>query len=306
MAISVNFKFERRLGMYPAGFEDDGQMYVNTAYGDYPHFLPDTEVADHKKRFTGWMLLSYHKPVRTNSGIVEQEVNVVDESEEGYMQEQIRGFGIEKINDEEIRSYWVSEANNDSIYVEIDLEKVMDVKAIQLNFQDFKSVIFGRPDSLRQQFLIEASVDGENWETIADYSKNTRDMPHAYLELEQAAEARYIRYNHIYCTNNFLSISEFRVFGKGREAAPATPAGFTAVRQEDRRNTDLSWDPVPGATGYVIYWGIKEDQLNLSALMYDEPNYELRALNTDQSYYYQVEAFSENGISERTEVLFTE
>lgn len=306
MAISVNFKFERRLGMYPAGFEDDGQMYVNTAYGDYPHFLPDTEVTDHKKRFTGWMLLSYHKPVRTNSGIVEQEVNVVDESEEGYMQEQIRGFGIEKINDEEIRSYWVSEANEDSIYVEVDLEKVMDVQAIQINFQDFKSVIFGRPDSLRQQFLIESSVDGENWETIADYSKNTRDMPHAYLELEQAAEARYIRYNHVYCTNNFLSISEFRVFGKGREAAPATPAGFTAVRQEDRRNTDLSWEPVAGATGYVIYWGIKEDQLNLSALMYDEPNYELRALNTDQSYYYQVEAFSENGISERSPVLFTE
>ena len=30
--------------MYPAGFEDNGQMYVNTAYGDYPHFLPDTKV----------------------------------------------------------------------------------------------------------------------------------------------------------------------------------------------------------------------------------------------------------------------
>lgn len=306
MAISVNFKFERRIGMYPAGFEDDGQMYVNTAYGDYPHFLPDTEVDDHKERFTGWMLLSYRKPVRTNSGLVDQEINVVDESEEGWMQEQIRGFEIEKINDEEIRSYWVSEANDDSIYVEIDLEKPMDVHALQINFQDYRSEIFGRPDTLRQQFVIQASLDGENWETITDYSKNTRDLPHAYLELEKAAEARYIRYEHVYCTNNFLSISEFRVFGKGREAPPATPANFRVTRQEDRRNADLNWDAVPGATGYVIYWGISADKLNLSTLMYDHPDYELRALNTDQGYYYQVEAFSEHGISERSAVLFTE
>lgn len=306
MAISVNFKFERRLGMYPAGFEDDGQMYVNTAYGDYPHYLPDTEVDNHKERFTGWMLLSYNKPVRTNSAVVDLEVNVVDESGDGYMQEQIRGFGVDKVNDEEIRSYWVSEANNDSIFLEVDLEKNMDVYALQINFQDFRSEIFGRPDTLRQQFIIRSSTDGENWQTVLDLSENTRDMPHAYLELEEPVEARYLRYEHVYCTNKYLSISEFRVFGKGKEASPATPASFRAVRQEDRRNVDLSWEPVPGATGYVIYWGIREDRLNLSALMYDAPNYELRALNTDQGYYYQVEAFSENGISERSPVLFTE
>lgn len=305
MAISVNYKFERRIGMYPAGFEDNGQMYVNTAYGDYPHYLPGTEVEDHKNRFTGWMLLSYRKPVRTNSGVVDLEVNVVDESDEGWMQEQIRGFEIEKVNDEEIRSYWVSEANDDSIYLEVDLEKVMDVKAIQINFQDFRSDIYGRPDTLRQQFAILASTDGENWETVADYSQNQRDMPHAYLELDQPVAARYIRYDHVYCTNNYLSISEFRVFGNGKEAPPATPANFSVKRQEDRRNADLTWEPVPGATGYVIYWGISEDHLNLSALMYDQPNYELRALNTEPGYYYQVEAFSENGISERSAVVFT-
>ncbi|MCB0629419.1 MAG: family 43 glycosylhydrolase [Saprospiraceae bacterium] len=305
MAISVNYKFERRLGMYAAGFEENGQMYVNTAYGDYPHYLPDTEVEDHKHRFTGWMLLSYQKPVRTNSALVEEEVNVVDESDSGYMLEQIREFGIDKINDEEIRSYWVSAANNDSIYVEMDLEKPMTVNAIQINFQDFRSDIYGRPDTLRQQFVIRTSLDGDQWETIADYSDNQRDMPHAYLELAEPVDARYIRYNHVYCTNNYLSISEFRVFGKGKETPPATPANFTAKRQDDRRNADLDWDDVPGATGYVIYWGIAEDKLNLSALMYGQSEYELRALNTGPGYYYQVEAFSENGISERSGVLFT-
>ena len=187
----------------------------------------------------------------------------------------------------------------------MDLEKPMTVNAIQINFQDFRSDIYGRPDTLRQQFVIRTSLDGDQWETIADYSDNQRDMPHAYLELAEPVDARYIRYNHVYCTNNYLSISEFRVFGKGKETPPATPANFTAKRQDDRRNADLDWDDVPGATGYVIYWGIAEDKLNLSALMYGQSEYELRALNTGPGYYYQVEAFSENGISERSGVLFT-
>jgi hypothetical protein len=303
MAISVNYKFERRLGMYPAGFEEDGQMYVNTAYGDYPHYLPAAEVEDHKDRFTGWMLLSYGKPVRTNSDLVEKELNVVDESESGYMLEQITDFGIERINDEEIRSYWVSEANHDSIYVELDLEEVMDVRAVQINFQDFRSEIFGRPDTLRQQFVIRGSEDGENWYTVADFSENERDMPHGYIELGEPAALRYLRYEHVYNTTKNLAIAELRVFGKGRGAVPAVPENFTVTRQTDERNADLNWTGDPGATGYVIYWGIAPDKLNLSALMYDRAGYELRALNVDQPYYFRVEAFNENGISERSEVV---
>jgi xylan 1,4-beta-xylosidase len=307
MAISVNYKFERRIGMYPAGFEgEDNQMFVNTAYGDYPHYLPETEVEDHKKRFTGWMLLSYNKEVRTNSPEVKEDINVVDESASGYMLEQIREFDISKINDEEIRSYWVSQANNDSIYVEVDLGEVMNVKAVQINFQDYNSDIYGRPDTLKQQFQILGSKDGKQWKVLADLSGNEQDMPHAYIELPEDADVRYVKYDHVYCTNKYLSISEFRVFGKGLKEKPATPANFTAIRQSDRRNTDLTWEPVPDAMGYVIYWGIKKDRLNLSALMYDQPNYELRALNTDQGYYYQVEAFNENGISQRSEILYTE
>ncbi|MEZ4810665.1 MAG: family 43 glycosylhydrolase [Allomuricauda sp.] len=307
MAISVNYKFERRLGMYPAGFEpDNGQMYVNTAYGDYPHYLPKTKAGDHKHRFTGWMLLSYKKPVKTNSSLVEGKPNVVDESDEGYMLEQIDGFEIEKINDEEIRSYWVSATNNDSIYVELDLEKASNVYAVQINFQDYKSTIFGRPDTLRQQFVLRSSLDGKTWKAIADYSKNERDMPHGYIEFNQPVEARYIRYDHVYCTNNYLAISELRVFGKGKGKKPSPPKDFKVERGEDRRNANLSWRPVKNATGYVVYWGIHLDKLNLSALMYDTPNYGLRALNADQKYYYQVEAFNENGISERSEILETD
>ncbi|MCB0460963.1 MAG: discoidin domain-containing protein, partial [Flavobacteriaceae bacterium] len=207
---------------------------------------------------------------------------------------------------EEIRSYWVSQSNNDSIYVTIDLQKKMQVKALQINFQDYNSRIFGRPDTLRQQFTIETSLDGKKWKTIVDKSKNTEDTPHTYLELEKPEDARFVRYNHVYCTNEYLSISEFRIFGNGYEAKPEMPNNFQAKRQSDRRNVNLTWDKMDNATGYVVYWGIAEDKLNLSALLYDEPNYEIRALNIDQPYYVQVEAFNENGISERSKIIYIE
>ena len=307
MAISVNYKFERRIGMYPAGFEDDGQMYVNTAYGDYPHYLPEAEVDEHKERFTGWMLLSYQKPVTTNSTLNNVEINVVDESDSGYMLEQEDKVAeISLINDENIRTYWVAENNSDSIFVEVDLTDAMNVKAIQINFQDYNAEIFGRPDTLKQQFVIEGSLDGEQWEMIADYSENERDQPHAYLELIKPVKARYVRYRNVYFPNKYLAISEFRVFGNGEGPVPAQPADFEVERQKDRRNADLSWNEVADATGYVIYWGIRKDRLNNSALMYGQNSYELRALNVDQPYFYQVEAFNENGISERSEILSTD
>ncbi|MCB0636073.1 MAG: family 43 glycosylhydrolase, partial [Lewinella sp.] len=116
MPISVNYKFERRIGLFPAGFAADGQMYVNTAYGDYPHYLPDTEVADHQDRFTGWMLLSYHKPVTVNSVIEGVERRVVDESDSGYMLEQeAPDYGPHQLTDEHIRTFWVAANNSDSL-----------------------------------------------------------------------------------------------------------------------------------------------------------------------------------------------
>ncbi|MBL3656423.1 family 43 glycosylhydrolase [Fulvivirga sp. 2943] len=306
MPISVNYKFERRIGMFPAGFEDD-QMYVNTAYGDYPHYLPHVELEDNKNRFTGWMLLTYKKPATSNSTISGVERKVVDESDTGFMLEQEEpNYSAAMVTDENIRTYWVAENSSDSLYLQVDLEKEMTVNAVQLNFQDFNSNIFGRPDTLKYQFTIDYSTDGKNWSTMFDYSKNERDQPHAYIELEEPVEARYVRYNNLHIPHKYLAISDFRVFGKGHEAVPATPANFKANRQEDRRNANLTWEPSDSAIGYVVYWGIRKDRLNNSVMIYEKNAYELRALNTNQKYYYQVEAFSENGTSEKSPILETE
>lgn len=298
MAISVNYKFERRIGMYPAGFEENGQMYVNTAYGDYPHYLPDVEVENHKHRFTGWMLLSKDKPVNSNSVLTGVRRNVADEQENGYMPEQeAADYDIRKINDENIRTLWVAESNSDTLWFEMDLERVMTLRAFQLNYQDFNATIFGKPDTLRQQFVIETSVDGTAWETTVDFSKNDQDRPHAYIELEQPIEARYIRFTNKFFPNRYLAIGEFRIFGNGNGEKPAMPTSFRVERQDDPRNADISWEPVEDAMGYVLYWGIDPDMLNNSVMIYNQTTYELRALNKGVEYHFAIEAFNENGIS---------
>ena len=51
--------FERRIDIFPAGFDADVILYTNTAYGDYPHYIADgthTATTGIHNRFTGWML----------------------------------------------------------------------------------------------------------------------------------------------------------------------------------------------------------------------------------------------------------
>lgn len=67
IAISVKNNFERRIGLWSAGFDGDDLLYCNTVYGDYPQYLPDGK-ADHRQSpFTGWMLLNFNKPVAVSS-----------------------------------------------------------------------------------------------------------------------------------------------------------------------------------------------------------------------------------------------
>ncbi|MFZ0490189.1 MAG: discoidin domain-containing protein, partial [Salegentibacter sp.] len=209
-------------------------------------------------------------------------------------------FDISNIVDENIGSFWVANGNDKSMKATIDLGKKMKVYAVQINFQEFNANSFGRVPGLKHQFLIEKSDDGKNWTTMIDYSENKRDQPHAYIELDHPVDARFVRYRNVHTPNKYLAISEFRIFGKGFGKKPSQPGKFEAVRQTDRRNADLSWKPVKDAVGYVLYWGIDKEKLNNSVMIYGENSYALRALNVDQEYFFRVEAFNENGISEQS------
>ena len=279
--LSINYKFERRLCMFPPFFYEDGAMYSDTYFGDYPHYSPDQVSRQTTSGgFRGWMLLSYGKPVKASS--------------------QLESYPVENVTDENLKTFWVAEKNDDKQWVEIDLEEVSDVYALQLNFFDYEETGFwGRMPNLRQRYLVEASVDGARWRVLVDYRNSFRDAPHNYIELDQPIEARYIRYRHHYVPGKNLAMGDIRVFGLGRGKKPATVKGFTVVREADERNARISWKAVKGAQGYNVLWGVALDKLYSSWMVYGDNSLDLRALTVGQKYYFAIEAFNENGISQR-------
>jgi hypothetical protein len=93
------------------------------------------------------------------------------------------------------------------------------------------------------------------------------------------------------------------VFGLGLGKKPANVKGFTIKRETDRRDATFSWSSVKDAQGYNIRWGIAPDKLYQSWLVYDVNEHIMRCLDRDTPYYFSIEAFNENGISDQTEII---
>jgi len=280
---AVNFDFERRIAMFPAGFDRQGLMFADTRFGDFPHFLPDRKWSDKNELFTGWMLLSFRKPVTASS------YNGV--------------FAAANVTDENPRTYWVAGSNQPGEWLNIDLGRICDLRAIQINFTDYKSGIYSNGPNIYTQFKLHASGDGTAWTTVADLTGEKRDRPNAYLELPPSTHARFVKFEHIYVGAPNLAISDVRVFGHGPGEPPRTP-GRLMVRRDggDPRNAFIAWEDVPGVVGYNILWGIDEDKLYQTYQIWADqrPALELRALTLGQSYSFAIEAFNENGVSPRS------
>lgn len=281
MSLSINVNWERRLCMFPMGFDNDGIMFCDTRFGDYPHYAP--AVPGKKGEFRGWMLLSYKKPVTASS----------------YVKE----YTPAALTDEKTKSFWLAEANNDNQWVMIDLQKEAEVCAVQINYHDYQSNMYGRYEGLYHRYYVEGSSDGKNWKILVDRRRGYKDTPNDYVELAHPAKVRYVRYRNLHVPTPHLAISELRIFGKGTGKAPKKVDGLKLVRQADRRDVAISWKPVPGAQGYNVLWGIAPDKLYSSWMVYDENELFMRSLTTTQDYYFCVEAFNENGVAERSEIL---
>ncbi len=284
--IAVNWNFERRIAMFPAGFDKDDQMFSNTRFGDFPHYLPTKKWRNKDDLFTGWMLLSYKKPCGASS--------VLDT------------FRASRTTDENPRTFWVAKENKAGEWLTVDLEKEHDVKAVQINFTDYKSDIFASDSTVYTQYKIQHSLDGTNWESIADMTNEKTDRSNPYFELEKPIRTRFIRYVHVYSKTPNLAISDIRVFGNGFGRAPEGPLTFGVHRDpNDERNVFISWSKTPNAVGYNILWGIDPNKLYQTYQVWaDEANkLEIRALTLGERYYYAIEAFNENGVSEKSAVI---
>ncbi|APU68872.1 family 43 glycosylhydrolase [Christiangramia flava] len=305
MALASNSHWERRLCMFPTYFDEDGLMHANTSYGDYPLYAPNhpTKAGQH----TGWMLLSYKGKATVSSSMKQVKKSTANDGDyditEMPLEKNNSGEIISKVlTDESPKSFWVAEANDEAQWVQIEMLEPGNIYAFQLNFHDEESGIYTRTEGLKHRFTIEVSEDGQSWQTVVDRSKSFEDAPNAYIPLNKPVKAKYVRYNNVKVPGKNLALSEIRVFGKGLGKKPSKVRGFDIKREEDRRNASFEWEPVKEAQGYNIRWGIAPDKLYQSWLVYDKNELYMRNLDRDTRYYFSIEAFNENGISEKTEI----
>jgi xylan 1,4-beta-xylosidase len=285
ISISVKNNFERRLGIWPAGFDKDDVMWCNTAFGDYPHYSPYQDKEEHGA-FTGWMLLNYNKPVQVSSTLGSYYAN--------------------NAVDENIKTYWSANSANKGEWIQTDLGAISTVNAIQLNYadQDVDSSFLGKSLNVYHQYKIYQSNDGKKWQLLVDKSQNKTDVPHDYIELSKPVQTRFLKLENIHMPTGKFAISGFRVFGKGPGNVPDTVKSFIVLRTEnDKRSAWIKWGPVNNAYAYNIYMGTAPDKLYNNIMIYNANEYYYKGMDRAKPYYFQIEAINENGVSQRTKVI---
>ncbi len=216
MRISVNHNFERRVGLWPAGFDAGGELFCNQRYGDWPMTTEGDPWRD-----PPWMLLSAGKAASASSCA--------------------EGNEPERATEEDARTWWRAATNSRTEWLQVDLGAVYDVHAIQVNFADDGISIpcpvlmtegqnrYIEERDLQTQWRLEGSMDGESWFIIEDKSDAQTDLSHDLVLREDGFRARLIRLTNIavpYAQSPCLS--GLRIFGRGHGAKPDTPS-FTSA-----------------------------------------------------------------------------
>lgn len=289
MTIAVKNNFERRIGIWPAGFDKDDVMYCNTSFGDYPHYLPGKNTAEYNAPdgnggFCGWMLLNYNKPVVVSSTLGDYSAN----------------FAV----DENIKTYWSAATGNPGEWIQTDLGQLSTVNAVQIDYADQDAEFLGKQTGIYHQYMLYESADGKKWTLLVDRSNNRTDVPQEYVELEHSVSTHYLRLENKHMPTGKFALSGFRVFGKGKGDRPDTVKQLIVLRGEkDRRSAWIKWKPVDNAYAYNIYYGTAPDKLYNSILVYSDNNYWFKVMDREKPYYFSIVAVNENGLSARTAVI---
>ena len=287
MRISMNHDFERRVGIWPAGFDADGELFCNQRYGDWPMTVEGDPWRD-----PAWMLLSAGKKA-TASSFTE-------------------GHEPEKVTEENVQTWWRASTTDRTEWLQIDLGRDFDVHAIQINFADDKidipcpgQIVGGsqaryiEERDLATQWKLTGSADGKDWFVIEDKSDVQTDLTHDLILREEGIRVRFMRLSDMAVPyGQQPCISGLRVFGLGQGEKPAAPV-FT-VRRENDLDMMVSVQSQENTLGYNILFGNSPNKLYHSSMNFKAGDQRIGALIKGRNYFVRVDAFNENGITEGT------
>lgn len=279
------------LAIYPTAIDAQGVMYSNTAFGDYPQYYPDERKVGGADNYVDWKLLSVNKRAMVSS------------THENYVPANAL--------DEDFKTCWAAATGDAGEFFTVDLGGQATINAIQLNWDHIgaqraagggmgggmgggAAAAGPQTEQLYQCYEVFVSDNNSNWTKIISKPQNKLELKHDYNELATPVKARYVKVVNIATYDNAkFSIKDLRVFGTTPNMKTQKVTKFMAVRNpQDRREADVIWEPVPGADGYVIRYGIEKDKLYNSYIVYGKNSLYMHSLNTAPEYFFEVEAFS--------------
>lgn len=291
MRISVNHGFERRVGLFPAGFDANGVLFCNQQFADYPMYVHQQPFDPWQESSPGWMLVSDRATATASS------------SEDGH--------SPTMAVDEDVRTWWVAAPDDQRPWLSIDLGRDARVNAIQINVADHRLAehvprrqSYHRLDTEERAFIEEtppailelalrSGVSG-NAETSTVHSAAS---PHELVVLDEPQLARFVtvRIDSL-PFGGTAAVSGLRVFGESSEGEPSE-ARITAARRISSTRAVIEWEPSPEASGYTIRWGLSPTALYHSWQVPRCSELDLSVLSAGGEYWVAVDSFSTGGVT---------
>ena len=286
MWVGVHAGFERRLGLFPVGFDKEGRMFTQTYLGDYPMAMPGRQVPMGTSLLKGWGNLSLAATGKSDCG-------------------QTDAASLKKACDENVRTWWSAKSGAPGLSYELDWPSPVKAYAVQVNFAEEKIDQSANDEDYHAYRLFYKESESAPWNILVDKSGNQTSVPHDYVELARPVELVAVKIENVHTAKrgNF-AIRDLRVFGESKAAKPAAPVNSAAVRDKnDPRNMKFSWKtPDPAAVkGYIVNYGVAPDALHLS-VQYQNPKAQeltLSCFNAEaKDYYFRIDAYNEAGVSQ--------
>ena len=290
MWVGVHDLFERRLGLFPVGFDAEGRMFTETALGDYPQVLPQTKRDPKHSPLAGWWVQSFGKSCTASSSLTNHAHALAA--------------------DENCRTWWSAQTGNSGEWFQMDLGKPTRVSAVQVNFaeQDCEPKLL-KPGGELQRYKLLASADGKAWQSLSapgarrELGDDGREAigPHDYLAFSEIRTLRFLKVENVFTpAGGKFALRDLRVFGPG-DGQPPQPATHLQVTRhaDDDRNATITWTPSRDADGYLVRFGIAPDKLFQTIQLQGGTNAALttHALNRGVKYSWRVDAFNASGPS---------
>ena len=157
-SVHITHHFERRMNLFPAGFDEDGLLYVNTTLGDYPISLPEG-IRDHRALKPAAMLLSKDCPVTASSVETAMPDHPRYGNHLGDTQVPFTRYDHAPrfVADEDIRTLWAADSREPGHWAMMDLRRVCSITSLQLNIPTY-NLTTTAPEEKYHEFVVESSV----------------------------------------------------------------------------------------------------------------------------------------------------